>query len=98
MPLSSGASDAATVPSCSMRGAACSTTDTWGSVAPSAHLTETSESGPGPGAGTAVLTIHDRATVTLTLRSDDEATCARGGTVAIITRTITPSHRSEALV
>ena len=83
-----------------MRGAACSTTDTWGfaGVAPSAHLTETSESGPGPGVGTAVLTVHDLATVTLTRRSDDEATCARGGTVAIVTRTITPSHRSEALV
>jgi hypothetical protein len=101
MPPSAGASESATGPCCSTRGAASSTTDTCGfaDVAPSAHLTETSESGSGPDvAASAVLTVQDRATVTLIRRSEDEATCARGGAIAISTSTGTPTHRSDALV
>jgi hypothetical protein len=48
--------------------------------------------------GSAVLNVQDRATVTLTRRSDDDAICACGGTVVIATSASTPTHRSEASV
>lgn len=41
-----------------------------------------------------VLTVQDRATVTLTRRSDADAIWARGGALAIATRTQAPNHRS----
>ena len=47
VPLSSAGNDSPASTPCSICGAACSITDTWGvaGVAPSAHLTETNESG-----------------------------------------------------